>query len=99
MEKGDLGSYPSVLLPIQACSSVQGGQVGEGRVVCCACRHISLKVAMAVIKMAHSEGHLGSAHAARALETSDEELAAFIIEHMYKPDYKPLVSLPVGVLE
>ena len=54
---------------------------------------------MAVIKMAHSEGHLGRAQAARALETSDEELAAFITEHMYKPDYLPLVSLPVGVLE
>ena len=68
-------------------------------VACCARRDISLKVAMAVIKMAHSEGHLGSAQAARALEASDEELAAFITEHMYKPDYLPLVSLPVGVLE
>ena len=37
-------------------------------VACCARRDISLKVAMAVIKMAHSEGHLGSAQAARALE-------------------------------
>lgn len=54
---------------------------------------------MAVIKMAHTHGHLGSDRAVKALEASDEELAAFIVEHMYCPDYKPLVSLPVGVLE
>ena len=54
---------------------------------------------MAVIKMAHQEGHLGSDAARKALEDSDEELAAFIVEHMYHPTYKPLVSLPVGVLE
>lgn len=65
----------------------------------CTCREISLKVAMAVIKMAHEHGHLGSDAARKALEESDEELAAFIVEHMYYPTYKPLVSLPVGVLE
>ena len=63
------------------------------------CRQISLKVAMAVIKMAHEAGHLGSDPARKALEDGDEELAAFIVDHMYYPDYKPLVSLPVGVLE
>lgn len=62
-------------------------------------RDVSLKVAMAVIKQAHEEGHVGSDKALKPLETSDEELAAFIKEHMYEPVYKPLVSLPVGVLE
>ncbi|KAK9904347.1 hypothetical protein WJX75_009960 [Coccomyxa subellipsoidea] len=65
----------------------------------CDIRDVSLKVAMAVIKQAHEEGHVGSDKALKALETSDEELAAFIKEHMYEPVYKPLVSLPVGVLE
>ncbi len=60
---------------------------------------MSLKVAMAVIKMAHEEGHVGSDRALKALETSDEELAAFIKEHMYEPSYKPLVHLDIGVLE
>lgn len=54
---------------------------------------------MAVIKQAHEEGHVRSDRALKALETGDEDLAAFIKEHMYEPVYKPLVSLPVGVLE
>lgn len=63
------------------------------------CRDVSLKVAMAVIKMAHEEGQVGNDKALKALEDSDEELAAFIREHMYEPSYKPLVHLDIGVLE
>jgi len=62
-------------------------------------REVSLKVAMAVIKQAHEEGHVFSDRALKVLEIGDEDLAAFIKEHMYEPVYKPLVSLPVGVLE
>lgn len=67
--------------------------------VCGVGRDISLKVAMAVMKMAHQQGILGNDKAVKALEGSDEELAGFIKEHMYVPAYRPLVSLPVGVLE
>ncbi len=60
---------------------------------------MSLKVAMAVIKMAHEQELLGNGKAVEAVEESDEMLAAFIEEQMYVPKYRPLVSLPVGVLE
>jgi phage gp36-like protein len=63
------------------------------------CRDVSLKVAMAVLKMAHEQGLVENEKALKALEDSDEELAAFIVGHMYVPMYRPLVSLPVGVLE
>ena len=63
------------------------------------CRHVSTVVAMRVMKMAFSMGHLHNPAAQKAMEASDSELRAYVVEHMYEPVYKPLISLPVGVLE
>ena len=54
---------------------------------------------MDVIKTAEEEGHLHNDAARKAMEQGDGELTDFVRENMYEPDYKPLVHLPVGVLE
>lgn len=56
-------------------------------------------VAKRVMRMAYDMGHLHSFAAKKAIEISDEELEAYVKDHMFEPVYKPLVNLPVGVQE
>jgi malic enzyme len=64
-----------------------------------AIREISTQVAAAVMRAADSEGRVGSAPARAALAAGATALEAHIKNRMYNPVYKPLIRLPVGVME
>ncbi|KAK9828988.1 hypothetical protein WJX72_003247 [[Myrmecia] bisecta] len=62
-------------------------------------RHISIHVALAVMKAAAIEGRLNNLKAARALEAGNHVLAEWIDGQMYHPKYSSLIRLPTGVME
>lgn len=62
-------------------------------------RHISINVALAVMKAAATEGRLNNPRAVKAMEAGDQVLADWINSQMYKPKYSSLIRLPTGVME
>ncbi|KAK9863752.1 hypothetical protein WJX84_011333 [Apatococcus fuscideae] len=62
-------------------------------------RHISCRVAMAVITMAYEEGHLHNPRAVAALKQGDDALEDWVVDHQYVPEYRTLIELPQGVME
>lgn len=63
------------------------------------CRHISCRVAMAVITTAYEEGHLHNPRAVAAMKAGDAALQDWVEDHQYLPEYRTLIELPKGVLE
>lgn len=61
-------------------------------------REISARVAQEVIKTAASDG-IARGPCLRAIEKGDAALAAWVKTHMYFPEYKSVVFMPVGVNE
>ena len=62
-------------------------------------RNISACVAVDVIKAAAADGMVGSDGAAEHLSRGDDALKRWVKRHMYVPQYKSLVHMPVGVNE